>query len=213
MMSSRIRSGLFSFTFSRASMPSVAVRSLTGSDSRNACNSSTFCGLSSTIRTVDCGRNDSVFCRAVCVAGAGGAATDVGGLASAMMKHSIHRAIRPRQVSSGTPRDYTSIKWGCKGLRRSAAVARSVPLKHVLNDRVDVHLLIGPPLGVVVDEEDVAARREPRFAMVRRPRPRPRSADRAIFQILSERRIGHQLGVDGSGGNEVVLPPATVHQR
>src|SRR5690349_8866474 len=60
MMSSRIRSGGCSATFWRASSPSTAVTIFTGRDSRKACSSSTFCGLSSTISTVDCGRNDSL---------------------------------------------------------------------------------------------------------------------------------------------------------
>src|SRR4051812_4723830 len=60
MISRRIRSGLCCLTFSSASTPSKAVTILTGKASRNACRSSTFWALSSTIKTVDCGRNDSL---------------------------------------------------------------------------------------------------------------------------------------------------------
>jgi hypothetical protein len=87
MTSSRIRSGLCSATLSSASTPSDAVTIFTGSDSRNAWSSSTFCGLSSTMRTVDSGRNDSL-APAACVAGAGtGAGTGalaLGGLSCVM---------------------------------------------------------------------------------------------------------------------------------
>src|SRR2546421_6359520 len=73
MMSSRIRSGLCCSTFSSASTPSLAVIIFTGSASRNAWSNSTFCTLSSTIMTVDWGRNDSE------LAGGWPGACDIGG--------------------------------------------------------------------------------------------------------------------------------------